>query len=119
MCSKHIEAYNKLIIKQDLSWLINKIKSSNSVSNSRELVVVTLALVVVLAITVIVVLTVVIVLAALVVVIVVEVVVVLVVIIVAAAAKVSYLLCIHSFRIYRNKTNKKSVEIFAKYCESN
>ena len=118
MCSKHIEAYNKLIIKQDLSWLITKIKSSNSVSNSRELVVVTLALVVVLAITVIVVLTVVIVLAALVVVIVVEVVVVLVVIIVAAA-KVSYLLCIHSFRIYRNKTNTKSVEIFAKYCESN
>ena len=118
MCSKHIEAYNKLIIKQDLSWLITTIKSSNSVSNSRELVVVTLALVVVLAITVIVVLTVVIVLAALVVVIVVEVVVVLVVIIVAAA-KVSYLLCIHSFRIYRNKTNKKSVEIFAKYCESN
>jgi len=29
MCSKHVEAYNKLLIKQDcaLSWLITKIKT--------------------------------------------------------------------------------------------
>jgi len=43
--------------------------------------------------------------------------VVVVVLAVVAAAQVSYLLCIHSFRIYHNKTNQKSEEIFAKLTE--